>query len=254
MSSLTPPRHGGKKKMYIYIGGGVAAVGVVYFVMMRKNKSAIPATTDPNAIDPNAVDPSLAYGDYSTASGLSLGGYTDPGTGAFISNPSYGQVGVITAPTSNAQWAQQSIAYLTQLGDNPVTASVAIGKFLMGQALNPDEMQVIQAAIGAEGYPPVAVPPAHLVPSPGAGTGIKVPPGGLAAPHVTAHPGNAVVGSISWNSINGATAYRVYLPSGPALSVTSNLSMHLPRHTGPYHVQAWNGAAHSPNSNSVSVK
>jgi hypothetical protein len=61
----------------------------------------------------------------------------------------------------------QAEATLAQMGYNPITVGNALGKYLSGQGLTPDQESIVQAAIGFEGQPPQPVPPPHLVPEPG---------------------------------------------------------------------------------------
>jgi hypothetical protein len=165
-----PTRPGMKKPMKKstktwLIVGLVGAAGItIYFVMRaRQNSASATSATDPN-IDPSTGIPySQEYGGYG-ASGLggtpSLYGYYDPNTGQFITGVgSTGSGGVVTAPSSNAEWAQQVEAYLSNLGYNPMTVAAAIGRYLAGLPLTANARAIVEAALGFYGNPPQGAPP-----------------------------------------------------------------------------------------------
>lgn len=171
MSSQVPHKIKGIK-WYFWVGGAAAVAMVAY--SYRKSSAAAAAPTDPLA-DPNAL--SVFDPGYSTI-GSSLSSYVDPVTGATIGGA--GAIGppVVLRPTTNAEWAQQAEAYLTQTGYDSVTVAVAIGKFLFGGGLTSDQFQIVQAAVAFEGYPPVSVPPPHMVPPTGQTNPPVTPSGG----------------------------------------------------------------------------
>lgn len=154
-----------------WIVGGTAAAGVVYWVYKRNLSSGGAApTTDPN-IDSNTGLPyGFDTGSSSPVQGTtpSLYGYIDPTTGQFIGGSGTGS-GVVTAPSTNGQWAQQAEAYLSTLGYDPLTVAVALGKYLSGQTLTDEQMGIVSAAIAFYGNPPTAVPPPHVTPPVGQG-------------------------------------------------------------------------------------
>lgn len=193
-------------KLIFGAGGAIAIGGVLYY---RRKKSGAAATqaaaapdpTDPTQ-DPNAIDPvtGLPYSEeqasdaYSAAYDSGVTGSPYASTSGLTWNPATGQWeaaptnGDSTNPTTNAQWGTSANLYLAGLGDNPITAAEAIGKYLAGQgaALTPDELSVVQSAIGALGYPPTPVPGPSLAPSGGQtnpGSGVT---GGTPAPGTAA--------------------------------------------------------------------
>jgi hypothetical protein len=155
------------------LGGGVV---VVYYVMRARSTAA--ATGTGTATD-NSIDPAtgIPYAEedsgYSGAYGTtpSLYGYTDPSTGAFISGVGAGATGVVTAPSTNASWAQQVESYLQNLGYNPTSVAAALGKYLTGQQVSADQAAIIAAAQGFYGNPPQGAPPILQAPPSGNGTG-----------------------------------------------------------------------------------
>lgn len=177
MSNLPPPPTRGKPpNRRVLIIGGVAAAGIVYWAYKKNKASAVTATsTDPN-IDPTT---GLPYSSGSYGSGGAVGtspslyGYTDQ-FGSLISS---GTGSVVTAPSTNAAWAQQAASYLVANGYSGAEVLGALGKYLAGLNLTDTEMATIQAAIAVEGNPPVAVPPPHVAPPTGQTSSQILPPG-----------------------------------------------------------------------------
>lgn len=156
------PGLGEMPKKWLYVVGAASAViiGYAWWHKKRSHAAAPTPSTDPG-IDPSTGQP------YSTAGGgyPSLGGYYSPGTGATIGTG----IGSSTPPrpTSNASWFQECEAYLASLGYNPLLVASALGKYLAGRHLTSDEAAIVQAAIGAEGYPPNGAPAPVVSPPPG---------------------------------------------------------------------------------------
>jgi hypothetical protein len=105
---------------------------------------------------------------------------------------------VVTSPPTNAAWFQQSEAYLTQQGFDAITVGAALGAYLAGIGLTPDQLNIVNTAIGAEGYPPVTPTAPHLLPATGQSgstTGGSItnpppvpPPSGTPTPAPTGNP------------------------------------------------------------------
>lgn len=137
MAEVTLPGVGPVKKQALLLGGG-AAVIVMAVLWWRKRNAAAAATpgVDPNAIDPNAID----------NSGMAGGGGALTGP-----TPS-----AVTTPTSNPQWTQLVMQQLSF--EDPSTLGKALGLYLTGSAVTPDQERLVDEAIAAEGYPPVSGP------------------------------------------------------------------------------------------------
>lgn len=157
-----------KPNKWWLIGGGAAVGGVIYF-RHKSAANASAAATTATTVDPNAgVDPSLytdpnasdygSYG-YGGAVGVTPGsyGYTDP--------YATGTTATATVPTTNGMWAADAESQLVAGGYDPLTASSAIGKYLTGQALSPDQMNIVETALAFAGNPPTTVPAPHIAPS-----------------------------------------------------------------------------------------
>ena len=160
---------------WLLIGALGAAGVVIWYVMYSRAKGSTTAASS-DAIDPNTGIPySQEYGSMGGygPSGVtpSLYGYTDPTTGAFISGVGAGATGVVTAPSTNASWAQQVEAYLQNIGYDPVAIAAAIGKYLTGQTLTSDQSGIVAAAQGFFGPPPQGAPVISVTPPSGNGSG-----------------------------------------------------------------------------------
>lgn len=189
---VTIPGFGHTKKTTLYaVGvGAVLVIGVAYY---RSKKSAAAAQAASVAqAGSNATDPATGYpyGSPEDAAALATqtsyyqatGGYGGDG-GYYGGSPSpAGNTGFV----SNAAWAQAYEEYaVNNIQSDSTTVAAALGKYLTGQPLSQDQLNIVEQAIAFEGYPPVAgsngYPPSyHLQPSgptPGGGTGTgQLPP------------------------------------------------------------------------------
>lgn len=210
--------------------GGVGAVGVVWWVYKRKQASAAAAATstqDPN-IDPATGQPySTEYsGSGSSPVGVtpSLYGYQDP----FGNLITPGGGSVVTAPSTNAAWAQQAESYLTnQAGYDALTSAAALGKALGGIPLTNDEYTTVETAVGFIGQPPQGWPNGAPHQGPQTGqtgggnlvvTGLKQVPGGFS--------GDVV---LSWDPTPGAVAYKIV--NGPGTPIATYATVVFPEFT-----------------------
>lgn len=197
-----------------WIGGGIVAAGAVWWMYRKKQQASAAANTpDPN-IDPNTGLPySAEYGSGgSSPVGVtpSLYGYQDP-FGNTITPGSGGSI--VTAPSTNAAWAQQAESYLTSgpAGMNGLSVAAAIGKALGGLTLSQDEFNIVETAVGFLGRPPQGWPNGapHMAPPGGqtGGGGVTTP-----SPPTGVHQVGSQIGSvgIAWNPVSGADGYRVY--------------------------------------------
>jgi PASTA domain len=165
------------KKSTVYMASaGVAGIGVI--VYMRKRSATNAATTSTNAATAGTIDPATGLTAGSpqdnaalaaqNGSGYGIGGSygsSVSGNGSIIGydnqgNPVYGNGGTSGTPpgpgnyTSNAQWAQ---AFEQQVGSTGTDAvAAALGKYLTGQPMTPDQVTTMQEAVAAQGYPPVS--------------------------------------------------------------------------------------------------
>lgn len=237
-----------RKRMVYLVGSGVGVLAIWYFYQRRKASAAVAATTD------TSTDPSTDTTGLDTGSSPALTSYTDPATGAVISGGVSGGTQTITAPSTNAQWTQQTLAYLVQNGFDPITVSIALGKYLANQNLTDDEYAVVQSALAAEGPPPSPPPPPHVAPPSGQTSPTSVTqPANPGAPTnfriVSKKKGSAV---LAWDPVPGATAYREYR-NGVAVGKVSG-TRDTVRHNGSWEIASVKGTYTSPHAGPVNVK
>lgn len=163
-----------QKKTAAIVGIGlIGIIGIEWY----KNKQAQSAAAAANAqatqqAGQNEIDPSTGfpYGSSEDAAALqSQSNYMNPyayNSGSYVGgqvigydgtgNPIYGPTNTGSF-TSNAQWAQYVESYLeSNQGADPTTVGNAIGKYITGQPLTSDMIQVVENAIAIAGYPPVS--------------------------------------------------------------------------------------------------
>lgn len=161
--TIDVPGLGATKKTTLYaVGvGAVLVVGVVYY--RSKKQAAAAQAASVTQAGTNATDPATGYpyGSPEDAAALSTqasyyqanqGGYGDgysggsPGTGS-------GSTGFV----SNAAWAQAYEQYaVNNVQANATTVAAALGKYLTGQPLSADQLNIVEQAIAFEGLPPIA--------------------------------------------------------------------------------------------------
>jgi len=155
--------------------GGVGTIAIVYLAYKHSANSAAAATTTTDTSTDSSIDPAtgIPYADetgesYGGAYGTtpSMYGYYDPTTGQYITNGS-GSTAVVTAPSTNAAWAQQAVAYFEGLGYDATTVSAALGNYLTGQTLTASQNSLISSILALQGAPPVNVPPPTITPPSG---------------------------------------------------------------------------------------
>jgi hypothetical protein len=188
------PVIGPTKKTYVYVGGALIVGFVGYAYWSRSREEAPPPSELPEEIAPEDRE--------------------NPPTFVGAEDIDLGTEGIIS---TNAQWATQAIARLSEVGYDPVFASAAIGKFLLRQGLTTDEKVMVQAALGMLGPPPnggpwqvidVPVPtPTPTLPAP---TGLRI--ANRSRTRLLVH----------WNRVTGATGYTVYLNGRPRARTTGN--------------------------------
>lgn len=165
-SGIAAKLKGPRGKVFL-IGGGLVAVGVVYYIRHR----ASTASNASAAIDPT-IDPStgVPYADES-------GDYS--GAGGIVSGSPYGALsptGITAAtdiPANNQTYASNLINLLVSEGYDRGAVSSAIGKWLSGSGaqLNATETGIVQVAQGLGGSPPTSVPAPNYITNQGQSTG-----------------------------------------------------------------------------------
>lgn len=217
-----PLKHLSKPEIYATLAGTAGIGG--YFVY-RHHKST-------GSWNPWSAGTAAATSDI-TGTGV----IPDPGTGltttgfggSSATGSGYGQAPAVTgldgstnaAPgsagstvyTDNGAWAQAATAGLASIGYSATDVATALGLFLNGQQVTPDQAKLINAAIAEFNRPPQGNPQIILAPisQPGStGGGVSGPPS-VSAGHIVSSDGNDAV--VAWTGTN-AVRYATEI-SGP---------------------------------------
>jgi len=230
------PIKGASKQTWII--AGVAGVGVVAYVWWKKKQAASSASSSAYGYgyggSPYGYYSGYGYG-VSPIFGYGLGGTNFPFSTGY---GGYGYQGTPT-PTTNAQWFQQAVNYLSQTGGyNITTVEAALAKYLAGQAVSSDQVTIIQVAEGALGPPPqngpAGYPPNIKTGGSGGGGHAKNPVTGL---KLTKQ--GTTGDDIAWNPSAGASSYQVTATHGN-VSMTGATSARI-HDIGPAH---WSSTVH----------
>ena len=159
------------KKGYVIAGGAVVVLAVGYGWYRNRQAGASAAATQATATDTTGtsstdagIDPATGYPYGSAADTEALaqmsGGYGGYGYGGGGGGGYYGGGGSGGGGyTTNGQWAQAAESYLVgTVGGSADTVAAALGKYITGQPVTQDQVDVIEQAIAFTGYPPVNGP------------------------------------------------------------------------------------------------
>lgn len=213
-----------KKWLIIVAAGSAASIG--YLAWRRRQSAAAAAPAGTSAADASGqIDPltgdvagseqdqlDLAALQDESGTGLGLGG--EPVSGVFA--PAASIVPGAGGFATNAEWAQQAEADLGALGISQTALAAALGHYLTGAALAPDEQGLVDQARALEGDPPVSGPggfPPAMRTTP-ASTGTP-------APAPAPSPGHQVsVPDVTGQQVNTAIANLRKAGLGSHLSMT----------------------------------
>jgi len=175
-------------------GPAIAAVGgtlVVGFLWWRHRQNLAASAAEVPAVDTSAVaDTGSGYG-YQQGTNDTYGGAAGS-QGYYTGGQSY-----VSTPSTNAEWALAAMNNVTNVGFDPIMASVAIGKYLGRKSLIPAEADLIRTAIAMTGLPPIGTyqiiegtaPPVTTTDPPATGGGTTVIGGSYLGPGVHVIPG-----------------------------------------------------------------
>jgi Fibronectin type III domain len=294
------PIIGQTNKATLFIAG-LAGVGALGYAYWKKKKAA--ATTTPGTTSGYGYGSQYAYG-YGAQGYEPYGyGYGPFGLGAYggSGNYGYGYYGagtevpeeVPSQASTNAEWSEACVSALTNQGFAGQDVLSALGLYLTGSPMSALQVQIVQAAIAAEGYPPVAgangYPPAinsggttgggqtGTTPA-GGGTGTGTTGTGTGSTGTTGATGTTSVRApgmpstptaskvttsgftLSWPKTPGATSYRVRVTYQQNLvwqNTTSGTSINVTGltadHTYTAHVAASNAGGTSSETNGPTV-
>jgi hypothetical protein len=194
--SITLPGIGDVPRVAVIGIGGIGAAYVVYrYVSGGSTGYAGEDTTDTAdaEYDDTGTIPEVA----GFSSGIGYSGYGDQSTDTDDDTVTENRF----TGTTNQEWSQYAAEKLQTDGtwSYSVTAA-ALGAYLERRALTSTEQQIVRAAIGVAGYPPVGT---YTVIG-GGNVDITVAPTGLKV-----DPGTTTV-KLSWSPVAGATGYLVY--------------------------------------------
>lgn len=191
------PGIGPVKKTYVYVGIALAG-GILLYAWWNY------ATSEEPSADYTEEDIDYAYrggvDEYEGAIGSDFPGYQDltPGT-----------------PKTNAQWTQQAIEMLTEVGYEGPTVAASLGKYLARLCMTSNQADIARQAVAMLGPPPsgdftirICTPdPAKPPPDQGSkGKDLKAPTG-LTTWGFGSSPTRV---ALKWNKVKGADYYRVY--------------------------------------------
>jgi hypothetical protein len=161
------PAIGPVKKQWVYAGGALVAGIVAYAWWSRGTRGEeIPVPAQP--IPEDYAGEFLTEGREAPPTIVGGGSFDDTGAGSIIN--------------TNTEWFTAAVAALTESGYDTITAVNTLGKFLSRRPLSASERQLVQAAKGFVGEPPLGgpwpiideLPPPATTPPPSSGGGTKL--------------------------------------------------------------------------------
>lgn len=148
MPTMKIPGIGPVEKKWVYIAAAATA-GIVGYAYWNKSRA-------------EAAESEVS--DYTEGPGYAM----DSGVDEYV-NPGGSQPPVeedyVSAPTTNAEWAQKAVAILVETGYDPIEASLAVGRYLARQTLTSTQANMIRAASAQLGPPPVGSYPITVTPT-----------------------------------------------------------------------------------------
>jgi hypothetical protein len=223
------PGIGPVKKEYAITGGLVLVIvaGIAWY-RSQGEPDADPIEQDSSVINPATGFP---YGSAEDAYALAGQGFQYSGGIIGDSGPG-GSSGGGGTPTSgafvtNGQWSQAAEDYLVNtVGLEANLVGNALGKYITGTAMNPDQVTIVEQAIAFTGYPPVNGPTGY----PPSYRTVNTPPP-TAPPPATPVTPKAPVGlkvvaktrssvTLDWDPLPGIKGYQVYMSGRRQTTVT----------------------------------
>lgn len=198
MPTMKIPGIGPVEKKWVYIGGA-AVVGIVGYAYWNKSRA--------EAAESEVTDYTEGPG-YAMDSGVDE--YVNPGGSQAPVEEDY-----VTAPTTNAEWAQKAIGILVDTGYDPIEASLAVGRYLARQDLSSTQANMIRAASAQLGPPPVGSYPITITPGTPAPNPTPTVPKMTAPTGLSAHDIGTTTVGLLWNAVTGARYYGVYITGQP---------------------------------------
>lgn len=218
------------------VGGGLGVAGLAYYESKKKSTAATTAAnataanggtiTDPASGDvysDTAVDPDTGeayemeiddYGSVATAE-ATLGGENVAGDNSVATVDETPVNAAGAGYSTNAQWSQAVTSGLSDIGYSATDIATALGVYLAGRPLTPDQQTIVYDALAEYGPPPVGtfgvIAAPNTVSSSGAVTGTTVT-SSTSGGHVVSKSNNDAV--IAWTPHGPATQWRTTI-TGP---------------------------------------
>lgn len=246
---------GTHRKVNKWVAGGIAVGGLgAVWLMLRKRKggagssAAAGTVTDPAtgaSYPADGADPVTgqaygqeisAYGSVAAAEAAAAGG-AGAGSGLFDQGNLYGTgydaaayygggygAGATvsgTVYTSDSTWAQAVTAGLQEIGYTGTQVADALGAYLAGKRLTPDEARIVQDARAEFGKPPGGDYPVTQQPGGNTGGGSGKPPAAAPAPTVGTSASDLTV---AWSPVTGASKYQVVV-QGPEAGIKADATV-----------------------------
>ncbi|GAA0287304.1 hypothetical protein GCM10009527_098290 [Actinomadura nitritigenes] len=212
------PGLGPTKKSTAYILGGAAVLVVIVAWYRSRNAPASSSTSSSSTGaggSGDAIDPATGYvygSAEDTAALGSQGSYL--GAGYYGGNGSnVSTISTTNGYTTNAQWSQAAEDYLVNtVGADANTVGNALGKYITGQALTPDQVGIVNQAIAFTGYPPqngpTGYPPSYKTSNePPPATTPTGPPAAVTGLKGTAYREHV---DLTWNAVPQVAGYIIY--------------------------------------------
>lgn len=203
----------GPLPLYVWIGAGVAGLGLAWY--WNKRRKAGGADSAPDTADPSAVDGGAAAAGATpflptsfVVGGASAGGNATGSSATPTGDTPVPDSSVPASYTSNSAWRSAAIQALNKLGFSAVLVDDALARYLESQPLNANQAQVVQTALQVVGPVPEPVPAAPTPPpEPGAATSQPTPQAPAAGPAAWVKP--AWLGSARFVKGDGPAVYLV---------------------------------------------
>lgn len=199
MPTMKIPGVGPVEKKWVYVGGALVAgfVGYAYWNKTRADNA------ESGFSDYTTEDP-----DYAMDSGVDS--YVNPGGSQAPVN-----VDNESAPTTNPEWSKQASEYLIDTGYDPVAVAAALGMYFSRLPLTSKQAEIIRAAQGRFGPPPVGTYPITSSPTTAPLPKLTAPTG------LSAHYIGSTSAGFLWNAVNGARWYTLHLSNGKTYNTAS---------------------------------
>lgn len=210
------PGLGPTKKSTAYMLAAAAALVVV--VAWYRSRNA-PATSTPTSSTPTTdsgdqIDPATGYVYGSAEDVAALGSQgTYLGSGSYGGNGSnVSTISTTNGYTTNAQWSQAAEDYLVNtVSSDANTVGNALGKYITGQPLTPDQVGIVNQAIAFTGYPPqngpTGYPPSYKTSSEPPATTPTGPPAAVTGLKGVAYTEHV---DLTWNAVPNVSGYIIY--------------------------------------------